>query len=336
MTKNVQVLMARHPQGWVQETDFRLAEAPLPKAGPGQILVRNIYLSLDPYMRGVMNPGRSYIAKVQPGEVMTGGTVGEVIESNNPRFPVGSYVCGMLGWQAFALSDGKALWRVDPELAPVSTALGVLGMPGVTAYVGLMDIGKPKAGETVVVSAAAGAVGATVGQIARLQGCRAVGVAGGVAKCAYVTDELGFDACIDYKADSLGEQFRAATPEGIDIYFENVGGRLLDEVLRRINVGVRIPLCGMISQYNLEKPEGIHNLINLIGNRGLMQGFIVSDAIARWPAIIQELAGWLKAGKLKYREDIAEGLENAPKAFIGMLQGRNLGKQLVRIAPERV
>lgn len=335
MTRNLQVLMARHPKGWVTEEDFRLHEAELPKPGPGEVLVRNVWLSVDPYMRGVMDPGRSYIAKVQPGGVMTGGTVGEIVESHNPKLPAGTYVQGMLGWQTYAATDGRGLRVLDPKLAPLSTALGVLGMPGVTAWIGLMQFGEPKPGETVVVSGAAGAVGGVVGQLARDQGCRAVGIAGGVAKCAYVQDELGFDACVDYKAGDLNRGLKDATPKGIDVYFDNVGGATLDAVLRRINVGARIPICGMISQYNLERPEPIHNLIAVIPNRARLQGFIVSDHLPRWPEALRHLAGLLQAGKLKYREDIADGLENAPKAFIAMLKGKNIGKQLVRIAPEK-
>ena len=333
---NRQIVMARHPEGWVRESDFALIETARPAPGPGQILVRNVYLSLDPYMRGVMDPGRSYLAKVAPGGVMVGGTVGEIVESDQPKFPVGAYVTGLLGWREFSLSDGHGLWRVDPKRAPLSTALGILGMPGVTAHIGLIDIGKPSPGETVVISAAAGAVGATVGQIAKLKGCRAVGIAGGPAKCDYAVGELGFDACIDYKSADWADRLRAATPERIDIYFENVGGKILDEVLKRLNANARIPLCGMISQYNLTRPEGIHNLTSLIVNRARMQGFIVSDHLDRWPAALAELGGWLAAGKLKYKEDIAEGLENAPKAFIAMPSGKNFGKQLVRLGPDKL
>lgn len=329
---NLQVQMAAYPQGWVKPSDFSVVEAPMPKPADGEVLVRVLYLSLDPYMRGVMNPGKSYITSAAPGSVMPGGTVGEVVESRNPKFPVGAHVVGNQGWQSYAISDGKGLHIVDAKQAPLPLYLSVLGMPGVTAHIGLLELGRPSPGETVVVSAAAGAVGAVVGQIAKIKGCRAVGIAGGADKCAYAVSELGFDACIDYKAGDLYAQLREATPKNIDVYFENVGGAMLDTVLRRINRGARIPLCGMISQYNLTEPYGVKNLSSLLVNRAEMKGFIISDYLDRWPAAIMELAGWLKAGKLKHREDVAVGLANAPTAFIGMLEGKNFGKQLVKVA----
>lgn len=336
MGGNIQVLMKQHPTGWVQESDFEIADRPIPQPGPGQVLVRNIWLSLDPYMRGVMDPGRSYLAKIKPGDAMIGGTVGQVMQSDNPKFPVGAYVIGSFGWQAYGVSDGAGLRVVDPKIAPLSAWLGVLGMPGVTAHYGLMEIGKPKAGETVVVSAASGAVGATVGQIAKLKGCRVVGVAGGQAKCDYVVKELGFDACIDYKAADMEAQFKAATPDRVDVYFENVGGKIMEMVFARLNTFARVPLCGIISQYNLTEPEGFTGLRHVLVNRATITGFIISDHLPYWPGAIGELAGWLQAGKLKFRESVAEGLPNAPAAFIGMLAGKNFGKQLVRIGPDKV
>jgi len=336
MAKNLNVLMKQHPTGWVTEADFEVAERPIPTPGPGQLLVRNIWLSLDPYMRGVMDPGRSYLAKIQPGDPMIGGTVGEVMQSDNPKFPVGSYVVGNLGWRGYGVTDGTGLVQIDPRIAPLSTWLGVLGMPGVTAHYGLMQIGKPKEGETVVVSAASGAVGGTVGQIAKIKGCRVVGIAGGKAKCDYVVNELGFDSCIDYKAPDMEAAFRDATPKRVDVYFENVGGKIMEMVFGRLNTFARVPLCGIISQYNLTEPEGFTGMRHMLVNRATVTGFIISDHMPYWPGAIQEMAGWIKAGKLKYKEDIAEGLEAAPAAFVGMLAGKNFGKQLVRIGPDKL
>lgn len=330
-SENLQVTMARHPAGWVEESDFALVRTPLPRPGPGQMLVRMRYLSLDPYMRGHMNPGKSYAAGIGPGDVMPGGTVSEVIASDLAKFPVGTMVLGMFGWQSHALSDGKGVQRVDPGV-PLSLHLGALGMPGVTAHVGLLDIGKPRPGETVVVSAASGAVGGVVGQIAKLKGARAVGIAGGAEKCRIVREEYGFDACVDYKAADFYAQLRAATPDGVDVYFENVGGEVLDQVLRRINVGARIPLCGLISEYNTETPHGARNLRSLLVNRATITGFIVSDHLDRWPAALADLTAWWRAGKLKAREDVVEGLEHAPSAFIGLLKGANKGKLVVKVA----
>lgn len=333
MAKNLQITMKQHPKGWVTEADFEAKETEMPKPGADQVLVRNIYLSLDPYMRGRMDPVRSYAAHLHPGDLMGGGTVGQVIESNSSALPVGSYVNGMLGWQAFAVANPKELRRLDPKIAPISTALGVLGMPGCTAHYGLTQICAPKAGETVAVSAASGAVGAVVGQIAKILGCRVVGIAGGKAKCDYVVKELGFDACIDYKAPDMQEAFKAATPNRVDGYFENVGGEIMEMVFNRLNAFSRIALCGLISQYN-GQPYPFSGMRHVLVNRAKVQGFIISEHMGHWPGAIQEMASWIQAGKLKYREDIADGLENAPKAFIGMLAGKNFGKQLVRIAPE--
>ena len=329
--ENKRVLLASRPTGWVSEDNFRIETSPLPQPREGEVLVKNIYLSLDPYMRGRMNEGKSYAARQEIGEVMIGGTVGEVIESKNPKFAQGDKVLGMLGWQQYGLSDGKGLNKVDASRVPLSAYLGVLGMPGVTAWVGLLDICQPKAGETVVVSAASGAVGSVVGQIAKLKGCRAVGIAGGRQKCDYVVKELGFDACVDYKAGELNEALKAAVPDGIDCYFENVGGEILDAALRRMNAFSRIAVCGLISQYNATEPYGVKNFQSILTNRIRMQGFIVSDRMELWPKALPELVGWVAGGKIKYRETVAQGLENAPKAFIGLLKGENLGKQLVKL-----
>jgi NADPH-dependent curcumin reductase len=330
--KNLQVLLASRPTGWVKESDFRIVESDMPKPGEGQVLIKTLYLSLDPYMRGRMNDQRSYAAKVEIGQVMEGEVVGEVVESGNAKFRPGDTVAARVGWQRYALSDGSNLRKVDPALVPVSAYLGAVGMPGVTAWIGLNDIGQPKAGETVVVSAASGAVGSVVGQLAKARDCRVVGVAGGAEKCGFVVEELGFDACIDHRAGDWQKALAAATPKGIDVYFENVGGPLLDAVLVRCNPFARIPLCGMVSQYNAVERYGVQNLMMAVGMRIRLQGFIVSDNMARWPEALKELAQGVREGKIKYRESITEGLENAPRAFIGLLKGENFGKQLVKVA----
>jgi len=332
MQKNRRVLLASRPSGWVSEANFRIEEVPLRAPAEGEVLVKNLWLSLDPYMRGRMNEGKSYAAKQELGEVMIGGTVGEVVESKHPKFAKGDQVLGMLGWQQYGLSDGKGLNKVDASRVPLSAYLGVLGMPGVTAWVGLLDICQPKAGETVVVSAASGAVGSVVGQIAKIKGCRAVGIAGGKRKCDYVVKELGFDACVDYKAGALNDDLKAAVPGGIDCYFENVGGEILDAALRRMNAFSRIAVCGLISQYNATDPYGVKTFQSILTNRIKVQGFIVSDRMELWAKALPELAGWVAAGRIKYRETVTEGLENAPKAFIGLLKGENFGKQLVKLS----
>ncbi|MCW5621366.1 MAG: NADP-dependent oxidoreductase [Burkholderiales bacterium] len=332
MTTNMQILLASRPSGWVQESDFEMVKTPLPQAGPGQMLIRIHWLSLDPYMRGRMSSAKSYAKSVDIGEVMVGGAVGEVVASSGGKFAVGEFVVGPLGWQQYAVSNGEGLVRVDPDLVPLSAYLGVAGMPGATAWTGLLEHCRPRAGETVVVSAASGAVGSIVGQLAKMQGCRAVGIAGGKAKCDYTVQELGFDACVDYQAGRLYEDLRAACPDGIDCYFENVGGTVMDNVLRLLNPFSRIALCGMISDYNSVEPYGITNLRSLLVNRVRLQGFIVTDRLDLYARAVQQLAGWVAQGRLRYRETVAEGLENAPKAFIGMLKGANLGKQLVRVA----
>jgi NADPH-dependent curcumin reductase CurA len=329
--KNIQVRLASRPDGAVSEANFRLVEVPVPEPGEGEVLVRNLYLSLDPYMRMRMDAGKSYAPSVEVGEVMVGGGVGEVVRSRAPGHAEGDIVTGRFGWQQFAVSDPSALRKVDPTLAPISTSLGVVGMPGVTAWYGLLKIGEPRAGETVVVSAAAGAVGSVVGQIARIRGCRAVGIAGGEAKCRYVVEDLGFDACVDYKSPAFGEALREAVPAGVDVYFENVGGRVLDAVLPLLNAFARIPFCGYVSEYDKGEAHAIRHLRQLLVCRARLQGYIISEHMDAWPDALKELAGWLAAGKLRYRETVTEGLENAPRAFIGLLRGENLGKQLVKL-----
>jgi NADPH-dependent curcumin reductase CurA len=304
------------------------------------VLVRTIWLSLDPYMRGRMNDVKSYATPVPLGGVMTGGTVGEIVESRHAGFAPGDFVLTYGGWQTFHVARVAAApgpfgpLKLDPKAAPISTALGVLGMPGMTAYVGLYDLGQPKAGETVVVSAAAGAVGSAVGQLAKIRGCRAVGIAGSPAKCEYVVKELGFDACVSYRGGDLLAALGEACPKGIDVYFDNVGGEVLKTVLRLVNPFARIPLCGIISQYNAtELPPG-PNLAPVLVNRVTIRGFIVSDHIERLPAFLADCGRWVREGRLKYREDIVDGLDRAPAAFIGLLQGKNLGKMLVKVSED--
>ena len=329
--KNLQVVLASRPRGPVTEENFRFVESAMPLPGEGEVLVGNLYLSLDPYMRMRMNEGKSYAPPVQVGEVMVGGTIAEVIETKDPRFKKGDVVSSRAGWQRYAVVDAATLRKVDTRGAPLSTALSVVGMPGVTAWYGLLRIGEPKPGETVVVSAASGAVGSVVGQIARLKGCRVVGIAGGVEKCDYVVKDLGFDACVDYKSDGFESELRGATPDGIDIYFENVGGRVLDAVLPLLNAFARIPFCGYVSEYD-SATYGVQHLRSLLVNRVRLQAFIISEHLDIWEEALADLSTWLLAGKISYRETIAYGLENAPAAFIGMLKGRNLGKQLVKLA----
>jgi hypothetical protein len=334
MTTNRQITLVARPVGFPKETDFRLVEAPVPTPGPGQFLVRSLYLSVDPYMRGRMNAAKSYAPPVELGGVMVGGVVGQVVESHHPRFAAGEIVEGYFGWQQYAVSDGAGVRKVDPSLAPVSTALGVLGMPGLTAYFGLLEIGKPQPGETVVVSGAAGAVGSLVGQIARIQGCHVVGIAGTDEKVRYVVEELGFDSAFNYKsARNYRAKLKTLCPQGIDVYFDNVGGAITDAVITLINVRARLVICGQISQYNLERPEmGPRWLWALIVKQARAEGFLVFQFTDRFEEGIRQMAQWLKEGKLKYRENIVVGLENAPRAFIGMLQGENIGKQLVKVA----
>ena len=331
------IVLASRPVGEPKDTDFRLESAPVPEPGPGQVLVRTLWLSLDPYMRGRMSDAKSYAKPVGIGEVMTGGTVGEVVRSNDGKFSPGDLVLGMGGWQEHAVLDGKELRRLDPAAAPVQTALGVLGMPGMTAYTGLLNIGQPKAGETVAVAAATGPVGSMVGQIAKLKGCRAVGIAGGSDKCRALLEEFGFDAAVDHRAPDFPERLKAACPNGIDVYYENVGGAVWDAVFPLLNDFARIPVCGLIANYNMtELPAGPDRTPQLfravLTKRLLIRGFIVWDFQAQAREFAAEVGGWLRDGKIKYREDVVEGLENAPQAFMGLLKGRTFGKLLVRVA----
>jgi hypothetical protein len=328
--RNKQVVLASRPQGQVQESNFRIVETDVPQPHEGQILGRVLYLSLDPYMRGRMDDARSY-AKPQPvGEVMIGGTISEVIESRDAALRKGDLVSGMGGWQQFHVADAKAVRKIDTSIAPPSAYLGVLGMPGVTAWYGLSQIGKPKAGETVVVSAAAGAVGSVVGQLAKIGGCRAIGIAGGPAKCEHVVRDLGFDACIDYKAPSFKDDFKKATPDRIDVVFENVGGAVFDSALARMNAFGRVALCGLVAGYD-GQDIALHNVRSLLTNRLLVEGFIVSEHLEVWPQALRELAGHVAAKRIRWRETVAEGIETAPRAFLGMLRGENQGKQVVKV-----
>ncbi|MEZ5621188.1 MAG: NADP-dependent oxidoreductase [Burkholderiaceae bacterium] len=335
---NRRILLQSRPAGKPGVDNFLLVETPVPELADGQVLVKHHWLSLDPYMRGRMNEGKSY-AQPQPlGEVMIGGTAGEVVASRNPQFAVGDKVVGMGGWQEYAIVSADqrgVLQKVDTSRVPLSAYLGPVGMPGVTGWYGLTQIIEPKAGETVVVSAASGAVGSVVGQLAKARGCRAVGIAGGPDKCGYVTGELGFDACIDYKAQrdlkSLAQALKAACPDGIDGYFENVGGTILDAVMLRMNAFGRIAMCGMISGYNGE-PIPMANPSLILVSRLKVQGFIVSEHMALWPQALQELGQGVAGGRIRYRESIADGIASAPEAFLGLLEGRNFGKQLVKLA----
>ena len=334
MSMNRQIRLKSRPSGTPTAENFELAEAPIPAAKDGEVVRRTIYLSLDPYMRGRMSDAPSYAANLALGDVMCGHTVSQVVESRHPNFQTGDFVTGYDGWQEFALSSGKDLRKLDPKGPPISTAIGVLGMPGMTAYVGLLDIGQPKPGETVLVSAASGAVGAVVGQLAKIKGCRAVGIAGSPEKCRYVVDELGFNACINYKTDDLVPALRAACPKGVDIYFENVGGPVFAAALKVLNLGARIPLCGMISEYNATSNPNGPNLRPLLVHRAMIKGFIVSDHADRAPAFAQECAPLVISGRLKFREDIVSGLESAVSAFIGLLEGRNFGKLIVQVSKD--
>lgn len=328
---NRRLVLAARPQGQVKPQDFRMEEAPVPAIGEGQLLVRNRYLSLDPYMRGAMNDRKSYRQAQSLNETMVGGTVGEVVESRHPKFAVGDVVVGGFGWQLYGVSDGAGLRKVDTRQVPMQAFLGVAGMPGVTAWVGLNRIIQPKAGETVVVSAASGAVGSVVGQLAKAAGCRVVGIAGGATKCAAVVNEYGFDACVDYKAGRLVADLAAATPNGIDGYFENVGGAILDAVLSRMNAFGRIAVCGLIAGYN-DEPIPVNHFFQVLVSRLKIQGFIVSEFPDAWPPALEELARGVAEGRLKYHETIAKGLDGAPEAFIGLLRGQNFGKQLVELS----
>jgi len=328
---NRQILLKSRPAGMPTPANFQAADAPMPSLADGGVLRRTLYLSVDPYMRGRMSDAPSYAPPVGLGEVMGGHTVSEVVESRDASFRAGDIVAGYDGWQQFAAGPGKDLRKIDPAATPVTTALGVLGMPGFTAFVGLYDIGQPKAGETVVVSAASGAVGSVVGQLAKTRECRAVGVAGSREKCRFVVDDLGFDACVNYKSDDLAAALKEACPSGVDVYFDNVGGAVLAAALRILNRGARIPLCGMISEYNATEIPGGPSLRPLLVHRAMIKGFIVSDHYDRFPAFLREVTPLVQSGRIKYREDVVDGLDAAPAALVGLFEGRNFGKMLVRV-----
>ena len=337
MTSNAQIHLVSRPSGEASLDNFKLVEADVPELKDGQVLVRNHFMSLDPYMRGRMNDAKSYAVPQPLNAVMQGGTVGEVVASKNEHYKVGDKVVGFGGWQHYSVADAATpgvLRKVDTAHIPLSAYLGAVGMPGVTAWYGLTQICKPKPGQTIVVSAASGAVGSAVGQLAKARGCRAVGIAGGAEKCAYVVNELGFDACVDYKAHqdpkALYEALKAATPDGVDGCFENVGGAVFDAVLARMNAFGRIALCGMISGYDGE-PIPLKNPQLLLMSRLTIEGFIVSEHMQFWPEALKELGSMVAAGKLKYRESVAQGLAAAPEAFLGLLKGRNFGKQVVKL-----
>ncbi|NOR26690.1 MAG: zinc-binding dehydrogenase [Desulforhopalus sp.] len=337
---NRRIVLASRPDGAPTKENFRLEQSPKPVPKEGEILLRSIYLSLDPYMRGRMSDLPSYADPVEVNEVMVGATVCQVESSRHPDYQEGEWVLASSGWQDYALSDGADLTRLGNKPENPSYALGIKGMPGFTAYVGLLDIGQPKEGETLVVAAATGPVGATVGQIGKLKGCRVIGVAGGSEKCTYARDVLGFDVCLDHKAADFREQLKEVCPNGIDIYFESVGGKVFDAVLPRLNIGARIPVCGLISQYNATKlPDGPDRLSLLMGNvlvkRIKIQGFIIFDYYdQRYETFAQDMSDWLNAGQIKYREQLVEGLESTPKAFIGLLEGQNFGKLVIKVNKE--
>jgi NADPH-dependent curcumin reductase len=332
MPQNKAWTVASFPTGWVSEQNFKLVESPAPSPKEGEVLVKNLWLSLDPYMRGRLSQAKSYVKGLEVGDVMTGETAGEVVESRHPKFKPGDKVTAPSGWQLYCCLGGDLLNKVDASKVPLSYFLGSLGMPGRTAYFGMKDICQPKPGETVVVSAASGAVGSVVGQLAKAWGARAVGIAGGKAKCDYVTKDLGFDACVDYKAGKLAEDLKAACPKGIDCYFENVGGKILDTVFTMMNLKSRMAVCGLISDYNATEPYGVTNFRAILVNRIKVQGLIVFDWLESYPEGNQALQELAAAGKLKTRESILEGIEKAPAGLIGLLRGENFGKQLVKLA----
>ncbi|MCY1073956.1 NADP-dependent oxidoreductase [Archangium lansingense] len=332
---NHQFRLAARPVGLPKREDWSYTEEPVREPGEGELLVKVLYLSLDPAMRGWMNEGKSYIPPVGIGEVMRAAAVGRVIASKHPGFAVGDQVSGIFGVQEYALSNGKGVTKVDTRAAPLPVYLGVLGITGLTAYFGLLDIGKPQPGNTVLVSGAAGAVGTVVGQIAKLKGCRVVGIAGGADKCRYIVEELGFDAAIDYKSEDVRKALRTHCPNGIDVYFDNVGGDILDAALTQISRGARIVICGAISQYNNTTPvKGPSNYLSLLVNRASMTGMVVFDYAARYGEAVREMAGWMAEGKLKSREDIVEGLETFPDTLLKLFKGENTGKLVLKVAGE--
>jgi hypothetical protein len=332
---NHQFRLAARPVGMPKREDWNYTEEPVREPADGELLVKVLYISLDPAMRGWMNEGKSYIAPVAIGEVMRAGAVGKVIASKHPGFAVGDFVSGGFGVQEYAVSNGKGVIKVDTRFAALPVYLGTLGMPGMTAYFGLLDSGKPKEGETVVVSGAAGAVGTVVGQIAKLKGCRVVGIAGGADKCKYIVDELGFDAAIDYKSEDVKKALRTHCPKGVDVYFDNVGGDILDAVLTQLALRARIVICGAISQYNnTTAVKGPSNYLSLLVNRASMTGMLVFDYVDRYGEAAREMAGWMAAGKLKSREDIVEGFQTFPDTLLKLFKGENTGKLVLKVAGE--
>ncbi|WP_128894061.1 NADP-dependent oxidoreductase [Longirhabdus pacifica] len=330
--KTKQIVLNDRPSGMPKEENFKLVESDLPSLQEGQLLVKSLFISVDPYMRGRMNDAKSYVPPYQVGGLIDGGAVCEVVESASPDWKQGDIVLTQSGWQTYAVIPAETAMKIDPELAPISTALGTIGMPGLTAYFGLLDIGKPQEGETVVVSGAAGAVGSVVGQIAKIKGAKVIGIAGSDEKNAYLKEELGFDEVINYKTENVFEAIQKACPNGVDVYFDNVGGDITDAVLLQINQGARIVLCGQISMYNLEDPEvGPRLLVKLVQNSALMQGFIVTNYMHRFGEGFKQLGQWVAEGKIKYRENIVEGFEHTPQAFLGLFSGENIGKQLVQV-----
>lgn len=330
---NRQFVLASRPEGMPKESDLRMVETQVPALRDGEVLLRALYLSVDPYMRGRMNAAKSYAPSVGIGELMVGGGVARVVESKNPGYAVGDVVNLQMGWQEYAVSNGEGLRKIDPQIAPVSTALGVLGMPGLTAYFGLLEVCGVNAGETVVVSAAAGAVGSVVGQIAKIKGCRAVGIAGGEGKTRYVIDDCGFDGALDYKASAdYQAAIKELCPGGVDVYFDNVGGPITDAVLANLNVRARIAICGQISQANDTQPStGPRMWRHILVARARVQGFLVFDYAPRYGPALEQLGEWVRSGQIKYQEDIIEGFENMPRALIGLFRGENLGKRLLKI-----
>lgn len=332
---NREILLASRPVGMPTEENFSLVENPVPNISEGEVLIKTLYLSVDPYMRGRMRGVRTYVDPFEIGKPLTGGVVGKVIESSHPNFKAGEIVEGRLNWADYSTSDGSNIRKVDPSIAPISTAIGAVGMPGLTAYFGLLYIGKPNEGETVVVSGAAGAVGTIVGQIAKIKGCRVVGIAGSDEKCQYLVNELGFDVAINYKTENVLDSLKNACPNGIDVYFDNVGGEISDSVMSLINYKSRTVLCGQIAQYNDVQPKlGPRILGQLIQRSSMMQGFIVGDFKEKNDEGYSQLGKWVQSGKIKYHENIVDGLENAPKAFIGLFKGENIGKQIVKVSEE--
>jgi len=329
---NKQIILKSHPIGWVTPDNFALIETDVPELSPNEVLIRHQWLSLDPYMRGRISQAKSYAQGVNVGERMVGATVGTVIQSTSSKFKVGDVVTSATGWQLFGIAKDSQVMKITNDKVSPTAYLGILGMPGITAWTGLMNICEPKSGEIVVVDAASGAVGSVVGQLAKSVGARVVGIAGGANKCSYVVNELGFDACVDHQSPNFVTDLDQALPDGIDCLFENVGGEIFERLLTKMNVFSRVALCGMVSEFNRD-PHAYRTLRSILVNRIKLQGFIVSDKLETWPDIREKLTNLVLAGKLKFRESIAEGLEQAPQAFVGMLKGENFGKQLVRIAP---